>query len=98
MAEQTTGELKALAREVFDREISDTQAERYRVLLPNMARAKALLRDWEEDLRATEPMTIRRMSGTGYERSFRGVGQNVRFASDTGHRNQDVGFPLNPSA
>lgn len=61
MAEQSTGELKILAREVFDREISDSQAERYRTNLPHMARAKALLKDWEEDLRAIEPMTVFRV-------------------------------------
>lgn len=68
MSAESEGDLKALARRVFGREITESQAEKYRARLPNMARAKALLQAREEGLETIEPMIVYRVPSAGTER------------------------------
>jgi hypothetical protein len=56
-------DLKRMAREVFGRELSETQAEAYRGRLPTMARNARLLRDWERRLGTLDPAQVQRVGG-----------------------------------
>lgn len=58
MSELSTEELRALAREVFGRDLSDARIEACRARLPTMARNVRRLRERERDLGALEPALV----------------------------------------
>jgi hypothetical protein len=60
-------ELKAMAREIFGRELSDTQAKAYRGRLPTMVKNVERLRAWEPRLRQAEPALVQRVRGADDE-------------------------------
>lgn len=53
-------ELQQMARDTFGRELSEAQAEAYRGRLVTMVRAATLLREWEGQLRDSEPAVVHR--------------------------------------
>jgi hypothetical protein len=57
----TVDELKRMARETFERELSDAQAQAYRGRLPTMAANVRRLREWEPRLRHAEPALVQRV-------------------------------------
>jgi hypothetical protein len=63
MSRRGLDDLKRMAREVFGRELSETQAEAYRGRLPTMARNVRLLRDWERRLGTLDPAQVQRVGG-----------------------------------
>jgi hypothetical protein len=63
MASPSLDDLKRMARESFDRELSDAQAEAYRGRLPTMARNIRLLRDWERRLDLIDPSQVQQPGG-----------------------------------
>jgi hypothetical protein len=63
MSRPSMDDLKRIAREVFDRELSDAQAEAYRGRLPTMAKNVRLLRDWERRLGTIDPALVQRVGG-----------------------------------
>jgi hypothetical protein len=58
MPAPSTAELQQLAREAFGRELSEADAEAYRVRLPTMAKNVAVLRQWERRLGDTAPAQV----------------------------------------
>lgn len=58
MTELSTDELRALAREVFGRELSDAEAEAFRPRLPTMVRNVRTIRERARDLGAIEPALV----------------------------------------
>jgi hypothetical protein len=63
MSRPSLDDLKRTAREVFGRELSETEAEAYRGRLPTMARNARLLRDWERRLGTLDPAQVQRVGG-----------------------------------
>lgn len=51
-------ELQRIARDVFGRDLSAEQAERYRGRLPVMGQAARLIREWEAQLGETAPAAV----------------------------------------
>ena len=61
MAQASENELRDMARALFGREIEADKARSFRARLPVMARAKALLEDWDGRLGETEPASVYRL-------------------------------------
>ena len=61
MANPTVAELQEMARAVFGRELSETQAEAYRGRLPTMVRIVQRVRALEPRLRDAHPIQSARM-------------------------------------
>jgi hypothetical protein len=58
VTQPSDSELQQMARRLLGRDIDEADAAVLRSRLRNMARAKALLEDWEDRLGETEPMTV----------------------------------------
>ncbi|MGH6918957.1 MAG: hypothetical protein ACREJ0_14790 [Geminicoccaceae bacterium] len=67
MAKPSVVELQEMARAIFGRELSDTQAEAYRGRLPTMARIVRRLRELEPRLRDAHPAQAMRVPERHHE-------------------------------
>jgi len=53
-------ELQAIARDIFGRDLSEEQAERYRGRLPVMGQAAHVIQEWEQTLADASPAAVHR--------------------------------------
>ena len=60
MTQPSVAELQAIARDVFGRDLSAAQADRYRGRLPVMAQAARAIQEWESRLGDIEPAAAHR--------------------------------------
>jgi hypothetical protein len=58
MPTPSIAELQRMAREAFGRELSEVEAEAYRIRLPTMAGNVARLQAWERQLEDTAPAQV----------------------------------------
>jgi hypothetical protein len=60
MGQPSVEELQRIARDVFGRDLTAEQADRYRGRLPVMGQAARLIREWEARLGETTPAAVHR--------------------------------------
>lgn len=60
MSQPSVAELQRIARDVFGRDLTADQADRYRGRLPVMGQAAQLIQEWETRLGDTAPAAVHR--------------------------------------